>query len=52
MRKALLHLYGNDMNYKMIITERAEELLDNLVCYLLYQIKHVYYSKPKISSII
>lgn len=28
------------MNYKLIITERAEELLDNLVCYLLYQIKN------------
>ena len=28
------------MNYKLIITERAEELLDNLVCYLVYQIKN------------
>lgn len=28
------------MNYKLIITERAEELLDGLVRYLLYQIKN------------
>lgn len=28
------------MNYKLIITERAEELLDALVRYLLYQIKN------------
>ena len=27
------------MGYRLIITERAEELLDNLVGYLLYQIK-------------
>lgn len=28
------------MRYKLIITERAEQLLDGLVCYLLYQIKN------------
>lgn len=28
------------MNYKLIIMERAEELLDGLVRYLLYQIKN------------
>lgn len=28
------------MNYKLIITERAEELLDGLVRYLLYQLRN------------
>ena len=28
------------MRYKLIITERAEELLDDLVRYLLYRIKN------------
>ncbi len=28
------------MNYKLIVTERAEERLDGLVRYLLYQIKN------------
>ena len=28
------------MRYKLIITERAEELLDGLVRYLLYRIKN------------
>jgi plasmid stabilization system protein ParE len=28
------------MDYKLIITKRAEELLDKLVCYLLYNIKN------------
>ncbi len=28
------------MNYKLIVTERAEELLDGLIRYLLYQIKN------------
>ena len=28
------------MRYKLIITERAEQLLDGLVCYLLHQLKN------------
>ena len=28
------------MTYKLIITEKAEGLLDNLVCYLLYNLKN------------
>ena len=27
------------MRYKLIITERAEQILESLVCYLLYHIK-------------
>ena len=28
------------MAYKLIVTEHADELLDNILCYLIYQLKN------------
>lgn len=39
------------MNYKLIITERAEELLDNLLYYLIYQKKNEQAAKHLLDSV-
>ncbi len=40
MQESLWHQCGRDMAYKLIISERAETLLDNIVQYLVYTLKN------------